>query len=236
MGDLRSRIEVAKLARELEVAEDELSYLTHSAPAELRELRRVTSEALFSRHEARAKALASASGILPTAVAAKISEKALGPGLSARVAGVMEPAEAAKMAGHLSPAFLLDLAIRLDPARVGPIVARLPRDVVLDVAHRLLAADELITLARFVAIVDTDVVVDVAERATGRQLLEVALYTEDDAALDAVSEGLPDATLAAMIDAASDGEERAAALELVSRLSAEKSERVLALVDVPMQD
>jgi len=49
MGDLRSRIEVTKLARELGVEESEISFLTASAPEDLRELRRLTSTARCTR-------------------------------------------------------------------------------------------------------------------------------------------------------------------------------------------
>ena len=99
MGDLRSRIEVTKLARELGVAEAELSFLTASTPEDLRELRRLTSAALFTRNEDRVKLLAALSRMLPVPLTAKIAEVALGPALSARVAGVLDPREASRLAG-----------------------------------------------------------------------------------------------------------------------------------------
>jgi len=232
VADLRTRVEITKLARELDVDEAELGYLSDASPADLRELRRVTCAALFSRHEARAKLLASANGILPLAVSAKISERALGPGLCARVAGVMEPEAAARLAGQLSPAFLADLAARLDPTRVGPIVAQLPGATVLDVAQRLLAAGDLVTLARFVAVVDPAIVAQVAERATSTELLKMTLYSEDDAALGVLAQRLPEATLVGMLEAADD-EEYDVALELLRGLDAGIRERVLAQVRRP---
>lgn len=235
MADLRTRIEITKLARELDVDEAQLAYLADASAAELRRLRQVTCTALFRRHEARAKMLASANGILPIGVAAKISEHALGAGLSARVAGVMEPAAAARLAGSLSPAFLTELAARLDPSRVGPIVAQLPEDTVVDVAQRLLAAGDLVTLARFVAVVDPAIVARVAERATGRELLQMALYTEDEAALGVLARRLPEATLVAMLEAADD-EEYAVAVELLGSLAAATRDSVLAQVKRPGRD
>ena len=229
MADLRSRIEVAKLARELDVAESELSYLADASASDLRELRRVTGAALFGRHEARAKLLASANGILPMAVAAKISERALGAALSARVAGVMEPEAAARLAGHLSPGFLVDLAARLDPTRVGPIVAQLPEDTVLDVARRLLAAKDMVTLARFVAVVDPAIVAQVAERADSTELLQMVLYTEDGAALGVLAQRLPEAALVGMLEVADD-EEYDVAVERLGYLEPETRDGVLAQV------
>ena len=226
--DLRSRIEVTKLARELDVDEAELAYLGASPAAELRELRRVTGEALFRRHETRVRLLASVSGVLPLGVTAKIAEGAMGAALSARIAGVMEPDAAARLVGHVSPDFLTELAVRLDPSRVGPIVALLPDDVLLDVARRLLRDGELITLARFVAVVDPEIVVRVAGEATGADLLRMALYTEDEAALATLARRLPEATLADLVGAAEDPEEREVALALLDTLDPDVRERVLA--------
>lgn len=227
MADLHSRIEVRKLAAVLDVDEAELGYLAMSSPGELRRLRRVTAEALQQRHEARIRVLASLSGMLPVGAAAKIAETALGAALSARVAGVMEPEAAAKLAGHLSPAFLAELAVKLDAGRVDPIVGLLPEATVLDVAHRLLAAGELITLARFVAVVDAETAVGVAQEATGAELLWLMLYTEDDAALSVLAERLPEEALAQMVAAASDEDERVAVAEHLGRLDPEVRERVL---------
>lgn len=215
MAELRSRIEVTKLARELEADEAELAYLADAAPEELRDLRRVVSEALHARHAGRVKALASASGLLPLPVAAKISEHALGAALSARVAGAMEPTGAAKLAGHLSPPFLAELAARLDPRQVGPIVALLPDTVVLDVARRLLAAGDLVTLGRFVTVVEPELALTLIDEVGPDALLRLALYVDDAAALRSLVARVPEATVAAALDAASDEEERAAARDLL---------------------
>lgn len=227
MGDLRSRIEITKLARELDADEAELAYLGASQAEELRELRRVTNEALFRRHEARVRLLASVSGRLPVAVTAKIAERAMGPALSARIAGVLEPEAAARLVGHLSPAFLADLAVRLDAARVGPLVGLLPEATVLDVADRLLAAGELVTLARFVAVVEPATAVRVAERASGPDLLWLLLYIEDEAALATLAERLPEDALAQLVAAAGDEEERAAVAECLGGLAPDVRARVL---------
>lgn len=232
MADLRARIELAKLARELGVDEAQLGYLADAPANGLRELRRVTCAALSRRHEARATLLASANQILPVAVAAKISEQALGAGPSARVASAMEPEAAARLAAHLAPAFLADLAARLDPTRVGAIVARLPDATVLDVAQRLLAADDVVTLARFVAVVDPAIAAQVAGRATGAELLRIVLYAEDAAALGVLARRLPEAALVGMLEAADD-EEYAVAVELLDGLDAAARHRVLDQVERP---
>ena len=216
MADLRQRIELRKLAAVLHVDESELAYLGASDVEELRALRRLTTEALFQRHEPRLKLLASASGILPAAVSAKIAEHALGATLSARVAGVMEPDTAAKLAGGLSPAFRAELASDLEPARVAPIMALLPREMVLDVARRLIAARDMVTLARLVTVVDAEVAVALADEIDPAELLQLVLNVEDEAGLVPLLAKLPAEKRAALLDAASDEEERAVALDLLS--------------------
>lgn len=232
MGDLRSRIEVTKLAHELGVAEGEISFLTASAPEDLRELRRLVSGALFARNEDRVKLLAALSRMLPVPLTAKIAEVALGPALSARVAGVLDPREASRLAGHLAPSFLAKLAVSLDPARVAPIVRGLPDDLVVDVGRRLLAAGEHVTLARFVAVVSPDVAMGVVEGSTGADLLQVALFTDEPAALDAIARRIGDEVLADVIRAASAAHAYDAAVTLLTSLSAESCARLVGQVGV----
>lgn len=232
MGDLRSRIEVTKLARELGVEESEISFLTASAPEDLRELRRLTSTALFARNEDRVKLLAALSRMLPVPLTAKIAAVALGPALSARVAGVLDPREASRLAGHLEPPFLATLAVSLDPARVAPIVRGLPDELVVDVGRRLLAAGEHVTLARFVAVVSPDVAMGVVVNATGADLLQVALFTDEPAALDAIVHRISDEVLADVIRAASAAHAYDAAVTLLTSLSAHSCARLVAQVGV----
>jgi hypothetical protein len=91
VAELASRVEVAKLAHELSVDEDTLTFLYDRSPDQLRDLRSAVSTALFTRHEDRVKRLASLSKSLPHSITAKIAQIALGPTLSARVAAVMDP-------------------------------------------------------------------------------------------------------------------------------------------------
>lgn len=228
MSELRARIEITKLARELDVEETELDHLSASSPEELRELRRVTGAALFGRHEARLRMLASASGILPAGVTAKIAENAMGPRLSARLVSVMEPEAAARVAGHVSPEFLAALAVGLDPHRVAPILALLPGKTMLDIARRLIRSGQLIALARFVAVVDADIMATIAEEASGTELLQIVLYADEETGLATLFRRLPEPTLAEILDAAQDDEERDVVLGVLAVLDPEARDRVLA--------
>lgn len=230
MGELLSRIEIVKLARELQVAEDDLEFLLDSSPTDLRELRSLVSSALFARNEDRVKLLASLSRLLPVSITAKIAKLALGPMLSARVAAVLEPREAARLAGHLEPGFLADLAVSLDPERVEAIVRALDDDLVVDVGRRVLAKGEYLTLGRFVSVVDVDVAMAVVGGATPDALLQVALFTEEPVALDAIVMRLGDEVLAGIVRAAAEANAYDAAVTLLLSLSTESCTRVVGQV------
>lgn len=236
MGDLASRIEVTKLATELRADEHDLQFLVSRTPQDLRRLRGHVAEALFTRHEDRVVRLASLSKLLPVPVTAKIAELALGAMLSARVAGVLDGRDAAKLAGHLDPKFLTEVSVSLDPKRVAPIVTALPDALVIDVGRRLLAKDEHVVLARFVSVVDVSLALAVVESGTAEDLLKVALFTDDTAALDAIVQHLPDEMLAEILRAADKTDSWDAAVNLVASLSPDSIARIVNQIGVVEPD
>ncbi|MFE6509876.1 hypothetical protein ACFVDI_24585 [Nocardioides sp. NPDC057767] len=195
MTALTSALEITKLAHEMHVDEAELAFLATTSPDDLRDLRGIVSHAMFSRHESRVKGLAAVSKKLPAAVTAKITEIAMGPMLSARVAAVMDPADAAKLAGHLKPEFLAELSVHLDPSRVEAIIARLDRGLVVDVGRRLLADGHLLTLARFTGVVGPETSLKVVDGASGAEILRLALFIDEPSVIDPLLAGLPDETV-----------------------------------------
>ena len=227
MGDLLSRIEIVKLSREMQVDGASLEFLAESSPEELRALRATVSDAIFARSEERVTRLAALSRLLPQALTAKVAELALGPMLSARVTAALDPREAARLAGHLDPAFLAKLAVSLDPKRVAPIVRGLPDALVVDVGRRLLAQGEHLVLGRFVAVVHVDVAMGVVGGAHPDDLLQVALFTEEPTALDAIVQRLDDAVLAEVIRAACEADAFDAAVTLLLALSTQTCSRLV---------
>ena len=236
MGDLLSRIEITKLAHELNAPEADLAFLTASSQAEIRDLRHLAQTALFARNEDRIKLLAALSRVLPVPMTAKIAEHALGPMLSARVAGALDPREATRLAGHLTSAFLAKLAPSLDPSRVAPIVRGLDDKLVVEVGRLLLRQHEHLTLSRFVAVVDVGVAMGVVAEATGADLLQVAIYCDEPAALDAIAQRLPDQMLADVIAAASDADAYDAAVSLLASLSQDVCGRIVGQIGVVPDD
>lgn len=227
MTALTSDLEITKLAHEMQGEKSELAFLSTTSPDDLRDLRGIISHAMFSRHESRVKGLAAVSKKLPAAVTAKITEIAMGPMLSARVAAVMDPADAAKLAGHLKPEFLADLSVHLDPSRVEAIIARLDRDLVVDVGRRLLTDGHVLTLARFTGVVGPQTSLRVMDGASGAEILQVALFLDDTSVLDEILAGLPDETVSAIAAATADHGEAADAL--LATLSEDSRARIASL-------
>ena len=201
MSGTTVRAEVGRLAAELAVDPGDLAFLHDVPPAAIRDLRADLAEALHTRHEAKFRRLARLSHLAPAPITAKVAEVAFSPLLGARVAAVMEPEQAIRLAARLSPRFLTDVSTRLDPVRAAPIIRGLPVRTVVDVGRRLLEREEFLPLGRFVSVVDTDVALEVVEVASAQQMLAVAVWTEDVAALDAVMQRLPHQRLADVLAA-----------------------------------
>lgn len=227
MTALTSALEITKLAHEMHVDEAELAFLATTSPDDLRDLRGIVSHAMFSRHESRVKGLAAVSKKLPAAVTAKITEIAMGPMLSARVAAVMDPADAAKLAGHLKPEFLAELSVHLDPSRVEGIIAKLDSALVVEVGRRLLAEGHLLTLARFTGVVRPETSLEVVDGASGAEILQLALFIDEPSVVDLILAGLPDETVAEI--AAATAEHGEAAEALLAALHEDSRARIASL-------
>ena len=202
MTDLAARNEVMLLAGELGAAEDRLAYLISSPVEELRAFRTLVSTQLFAKQEHRFGRVAGLTKLVPAALSAKIAEHALGPVVSGRVAGLLEPDAAVNLAKNLSPRFLAALSPSLDPQRVEAIVQRLPHRLTVEVGTLLLKARQFLVLGRFVSVAPIEVVMGVVDVASPQEILDVALYSEDKTSLNAVVEHAPAAVMKAVVQTA----------------------------------
>lgn len=229
MSDLRSRVEVMKLARELGIAEADLEFLRPVDAGALRDLRGSVADALFANHRSRFELLAALTRLLPNGITARIAQHALGPLLSSRVAAVLKPDDAAGLACHLPASFVTDIASNGDPGRLLPVIARLPEDLIVQVGLDLLDRREYLTLGRFVSSVDLEIIMRVVERATSEDLLAVGLFTEEPAALDGIMRRVDDDTLGGVVRAAAAGGHFDDAVTLLTALSPESCARLMQL-------
>ncbi|MCW2781327.1 MAG: hypothetical protein JWR35_1776 [Marmoricola sp.] len=222
MAELATRLEISKLARELGVPDEDLRFLETCSVSDIRDLRTSISTALFLRHDAKFRRVAGLSRLLPGPIIAKIAELAIGPLVSARVAAVMEPGDAVRLVERLNPAFLTEVSLRINPVQVAPIIKALPEKVIVEVGRRVLAREEFIALGSFVSVVDVSAALQVVAEATGLQLLRIALYTEDHAALDKIIDKLPGRAHASVMTEAADAgayDEAATMLHTLSEAS-----------------
>ncbi|ASR34442.1 hypothetical protein BAY61_04925 [Prauserella marina] len=185
-GELAARAEIVKLARVLGEPPERFSFLATVPAADIRALREQTADALFEANIGVLRRMAAASRLLPAGVLAAITEKAFGPLLSARMAGLVDPARGLDIARRLSPAFLADVAAELDPRKARAIISGIPAKLVSDVTRELRRRNDWITLGRFVD-------------HAGESTAEAGLAVLDDAALLRVSFLLDDKTKAAAL-------------------------------------
>ncbi|MDT9592498.1 hypothetical protein RDV89_05430 [Nocardioides zeae] len=197
---LATRLEVVKLAHELDLGVDELAFLAGRAADDVRELRVAVTAALHARHQARFARLAALVGVVPLGVAARAAELAIGPVVSARVAAALGPEDAVRLAQRVSPGFLAEIALSLDPVRSAEIVRSLDDRLVVEVGRLLLEQGEHLVLARFVSVVEAPVALEIVADASPAALLEVALLADDRSVLGGLVAALDDDVLVAVLD------------------------------------
>ena len=223
------QVELTKLAHDMGVEVSELQMLDELSREELVGLRGMVSHALFAPHEHRFGRFAAMSRLVPAGLAAKSAEIALGPVMTARVAAVTEPELAVRMASHISPAFMARMSPHLDPSKIEGILAGLAPDTVVDVGRRLVEAREHIALGRFISYVSVDTSLQVVADAPPLELLQIALFTEDPAALDAVIAELWDERIVGVLVAAEEAGRIDDAVAMQAPLSPVTRDRILSL-------
>ena len=229
MSDLLTRAELVKLARVLGTEPAALAFLGEHEHLELRELTDRVSNALFDEHRAALRRIADASRLLPASLVAKMSELVFGPVLSARVAGLMPTDRAIEVASKLKTKFLADVTIQLDPRSASELLARMPVQIVVDVARLLLQRGEFVTMGRFV-----DDLPDAAIRAVienvpdDAALVRIASYVERRERLIELIELIPHARLQRSIAAVAAGPDdlQLSGLVMMSQLSDRQQGRV----------
>ncbi|WP_424214258.1 hypothetical protein ACN20G_20515 [Streptomyces sp. BI20] len=196
---LRTRAEIDKIARVLGEAPADLAFLGRLPAADLAAFR---ERALAARHDSGPELLdriAAATRLVPAAVAAAISEKALGPRLAAAVAGRLDPARAAEIISRLPAAFTAESCAHLDPRRIADIVARLDEDLLVDVAVTVAARADHVTMGRFVGRLPAPALARILDRIDDASLLSAGHYVDRLDALTPVVASLDDARLTRVV-------------------------------------
>ncbi|MCK5768828.1 hypothetical protein [Algiphilus sp.] len=169
--DLAVRAEREKLARVIEMPVDQLGWLDGVSAANIQRLRQRISQTLYDARRDRFQRLEWITRFLPDRYVARLAVEALGPLLSARVVGEMDPLRARNIARHVPAAFVADVAPHIDPAKVQTLIPQLPVELVRDAALILVERGDFVTMGRF------------ADGLSSQALRAVITAIDDDAAL-----------------------------------------------------
>ncbi|HEX3977312.1 MAG TPA: hypothetical protein VHW96_13685 [Solirubrobacteraceae bacterium] len=226
---LRSHAEVMKLARLLDREPDQLAYLERLAPADLRALRDGVTETLYDANGSSLGRLAAASRLLPSGLTATLGQRAFGPLLSARLAGLLDTDKAVDVATKLPPPFLADVAAELDPRRASDLIASIAPALIGQVTAELVARREYVTMGRFVGHLGDDAIAAAVAAMDDEAVLQVAFVLEDKSQLSRLFAKLPKGRSAGIIAAAADEGLWLEALDLLNHLhKRQRKEMVLA--------
>jgi carboxylesterase type B len=202
-GGPESRAETAKIARLLGVKDaDALAYLHTVDAAELIAYREAVVAALYDDGREQLQRVADAARLLPARVLAKIGERALGPLICARLAGLIEPRRAVEISEHFSLEFLARLAAELDPRRAVDVLSALDADRVVAIALAMAAQGERVAMGRFVAHLERGTLAECIERLENGDVLRVAFVAEGSKAQGRIFDAAGVRRMRAVLDAA----------------------------------
>jgi len=237
---LQSRGEVLKLARLLDRDPATLDYLQQLDAGDLRALRDGVIATLYDGDGGSLGRLAAASRVLPTGLTATLGQRAFGPLLSARLAGMLDPGRAIDVAGKLPPPFLADVAVELDPRRAVELIGGLGPDLIAAVTEELTARREYVTMGQFVGHLADEAVTAAVGVMDDRALLEVAFVLEDKRDVGRLLSKLSRGRVGGIMHAAAENDLWLQALDLLNHLSARQRRDMvaaaLALEDGALQD
>ena len=131
--DTRRRDPQARAARG--VRAEELDYLRHVDPQDVRDLREQVTVVMFDADRQMLQRVAAATKLIPSKLAAVVGERAFGSLLCARLTGLLEPSRAVDIAAKLPTPFLADLAVALDPRRASRVIAEIPPEQIAEITR-----------------------------------------------------------------------------------------------------
>ncbi|MGV9882917.1 hypothetical protein [Streptomyces sp. NPDC003006] len=229
MDKLRGRAETLKTARLLDVEPDTLAFLQALPAEDVRRFRASCVAALFDRTPDMLDRIASATRLVPTGIAAAISQKALGPRLAAAVAGRLEPARAADIIEKLPVSFTTQACGHLDPRRIRGIVDRLDENLVVRIAVALAERGDHLTMGRFVGHLPDSALRRILPHVDDAAVLRTGFAIEETERLGHIIELMGADRLASVIGSASDAGLWPEALAVAGMVTGEQRGRIASL-------
>ncbi|MCK0154278.1 hypothetical protein MWU49_11240 [Alcanivorax sp. S6407] len=212
---IETQAELLKLSRLLESEENTLDFLDGQDLGQVAAFRNTVSAFFYAQHQDSYQRLAGISKLVPTGASAKLATSVLGSVLAAGIASELPADRAIKLADKLPDDFLAKLCIHLEPSQSRDLLAAMPDKIVARVAQTLLAMDEHITLARFVAVIKPSALAAITATVdSGEAMVKIALYLEDKSKLNTLLELLSEDQQRATVKAATEHELWPAVLSL----------------------
>jgi hypothetical protein len=199
-----SAAEIEKLAHQLGVDPSRLDFLSKVPPGDLRKLRGEIGDYLFEADKHHFTKVAAVSRVVPTAIAAKVTEFALPPLIAARTAELLDPAKAADMVTRLSESYLADVSAAMDPTRAPELIEKIPSEQVAKVAAELSRRGEWVVMGGFVSAVSGPALQQALAGLDGEELVRIGFVLDDLSRMDEITALLSDAQLDQMLTAAVD--------------------------------
>lgn len=226
-AQLATHAEIVKIAHLLQVDPSELEYLAAADADTLIELRMQLVEVFYGDEGSSLKRFAKVGNLLPASVIASLTKEAVGPVLSARIAGFVDPKQAAKVVANLPTTFVVDIATAIDPRRVGPVIGRLDNGTVERISLELIKRHEYVTMGQFVGFASEEILRSAFNFASDEALLRTAFVAEDKERISAALAPQSDERIASIIKTAAKGDLWPEAMDLLSQLSDEQYIRVI---------
>ncbi|HWY23911.1 MAG TPA: hypothetical protein VNX47_03265 [Nevskia sp.] len=207
MPTLAQRAEVLKLARLLGSKPEQFDYLHKLDAPLIRQLRQQATASLFDADRKAFQKVATASKLLPAPVTALIAEKALGPLLCAKIAGLLQPERAVEIARRLNTRYLADVCLELDPRSARDVLEAMPVDRIVEVSRELARRKEYITMGRFVdSLTDDAIEATMDDLRDDEALLRIGFFVEDAGRLSSIIDLLSPERLRNIVQIAAQGE------------------------------
>lgn len=192
MSKLATQAELHKLARALNVGVDQLQFMTHIAPDGLRHFRMAYTDIIFNQQRAAFRWVVWWARWLPIWLLATIARVAMGPALTARMAGELPAWRVAAIAHYLPADFVADVAVGFEARAARELVYLLSSAQIVAIAQVLLQRRDFMTMGRFVGLLPDAVIQEVAASISDDgDLLEIAFYIESRDRIDHLVQVLP---------------------------------------------
>jgi hypothetical protein len=212
-------VEIVRLARLVGAQPQELDYLRHADPQDIRDLREQVTVVMFDADRQMLQRVAAASRLVPAKLAALVGERAFGALLCARLTGLLEPSRAVDIAAKLPTPFLADLAAQLDPRRASRVIAEIPPRQIAEITKLLAAREEHVVMGGFVGHLSEAALRAAIAVVSDAALLHTAYVVESKGSLGALVATLPDERLERIIATAASDDLWIEALDVLRHVS-----------------